>query len=129
MSAQSCVSTIVAVGRRGDWGMITSFIIHDLGWQAGNKFGWFTPDSDYPLTGLLSEMRPVAFLAPSALPSTDLRKLPTPRLRARGGLHMCEQAFLMLESFAHSANRLYPSVLSVPRIRLSQRGEENRETG
>jgi len=109
--------------------MITSFIIHDLGWQAGNKFGWFTPDSDYPLTGLLSEMRPVAFLDPSAFPSTDLRKLPTSRLLARGGLHMCEQAFLMVESFAHSFTRPSQLVLSVPRIRVSQRGELNAETG
>jgi hypothetical protein len=60
--------------------MITSFIIHDLGWQAGNKFGWFTPDSDYPLIGLLPEMRPVAFLDPSAFVGTN----PTGRLITSG---------------------------------------------
>jgi len=38
--------------------MITSFIIHHLGWQAGNKFGSFAPDSDYPLTGLLPRNPP-----------------------------------------------------------------------
>jgi hypothetical protein len=42
---------------------------------------------------------------------------------------MCEQAFLMVESFAHSFTRPSQLVLSVPRIRVSQRGELNAETG
>jgi hypothetical protein len=32
---------------------IASFIIHYLDRQAGNNFGSFAQDSDYPLTGLL----------------------------------------------------------------------------
>jgi hypothetical protein len=75
--------------------MIASFIIHYLDWQAGNKFGPFATDTDYPLTGLLPrEMRPVAFLDPSAFIVTYVVKLPTSRLRARfGGFTPMSSAF------------------------------------
>jgi hypothetical protein len=43
--------------------MITSFIIHYLVWQVGNKR--VICPSEYPFTGLLSEMFSVAFLDPS----------------------------------------------------------------
>jgi D-arabinose 1-dehydrogenase-like Zn-dependent alcohol dehydrogenase len=37
---------------------IASFIIHYLGWQAGNKFGSIAPDSENPLTCLLPRNAP-----------------------------------------------------------------------
>jgi|SRR5580692_11405251 hypothetical protein len=44
--------------------MITSFIIHDLDWPAGNNFDSFAPYSDYPLTGLHPRNAPTGISRP-----------------------------------------------------------------
>jgi hypothetical protein len=51
---------VITIGLR----MITSFIIRYLGWQAGNKFGSFAPDNDYPLTALLPRNAPSGISRP-----------------------------------------------------------------
>jgi hypothetical protein len=45
-------------------GMITSFIIHNLDWQAGNNFGSFAPYSNYPLIGSLPRNAPTGISSP-----------------------------------------------------------------
>jgi hypothetical protein len=54
------------VEKPGNFAMlaIASFIIHSLGWQAGNEFGSFALDSDYPLTGLLPRNAPNGISSP-----------------------------------------------------------------
>jgi hypothetical protein len=47
--------------------VITSFIIHYLRWQAGNKSGSLSPDSDYPLTGLLPRNAPSGISRPKGV--------------------------------------------------------------
>jgi hypothetical protein len=51
---------------------MTSFIIRYLDWQAGNNFGSFAPDSDYPLTVCSREMRPLALLELGAFHRTNV---------------------------------------------------------
>ena len=56
----------------------TSFIIHRLGWQVGTRL--VSPQTPTIRSLVCSrEMRPLAFLDPSAFPSTDPVKLPTCR--------------------------------------------------
>lgn len=54
---------------------IASFIIHYLGLQGGQQIRSFTQDSDYPSLVCSREMRPVAFLDPSAFVGTNLEAL------------------------------------------------------
>jgi hypothetical protein len=51
--------------------MITSCVIHYLDWQAGNNFGSLAHTATIRSLVCSREMRPLAFLDPSAFPGTN----------------------------------------------------------
>jgi len=55
---------------------ISSFIIHDFGWQARSRFGGHCPRwGRFAQADCRFEMRPMTFLGPGAFTGTDSRKL------------------------------------------------------